>query len=146
VPKSSVLIAIAHYRQPSETTLLMHALRRRLRPFVAFALVAMAALVLLPALGQAFAKSGGGFAEVCTPQGMKWVAVDEGGNAPGSASTHLEHCPWCVPGTAAAPPPADAARAPAPAPGTTLPPRFLQAPRTPHAWAAPRPRGPPVLG
>lgn len=126
----------------------MQALRRRLRPVVVTALVAMASMVLLSAVMHAFAKvAGPGFAEVCTSTGMKWVDLNAGEPSPDDARMPFEDCPWCVPGAAVAPPPAPAAWLPPFEPaGSMLPLRFLEAPRTPHAWAAPRPRGPPALG
>lgn len=121
----------------------MHAVRRHL-PFARWlALVAVAALVLLPTLGHAFAKGGGAFTEICTPQGMKWVSLDDGETAP-APSVHLEHCVFCT--AAVAPPPALCAPPPAAVPGgTAMPPRFLQAPRTAHAWAGAQPRAPPAF-
>lgn len=121
----------------------MQALRRLLPHTRWLALLAAAALVLLPTLGHAFAKGGGSLAEVCTPQGLKWVPLDDGETTP-APSVHLEHCVFCA--TAVAPPPAvPAARALPVAGNTPVPPRFLSAPRTPHAWASARPRGPPTL-
>ncbi len=121
----------------------MNAMRRHL-PFARWlALLAVAALVLLPTLGHAIAQGGSGFAEVCTPQGVKWVPLGGGQSAP-APSVHLEHCVFCT--AAAAPPPALPAALPAVAPaGTTMPPRFLQAPRTAHAWASAQPRAPPTV-
>jgi len=105
----------------------------------------MLALALLPTLSHALAGSSSGFAEVCTPQGMKVVALAEGQQQPATASLHLEHCPYCVAGFAGAPLPPAALALPLPAQAAALaPPRFLQAPRTLFAWAAAQPRGPPI--
>lgn len=121
----------------------MHTVRRHLPLTRWLALLAVAALVLLPTLGHALAKGGGGLAEVCTPQGVKLVTLDDGETTP-APSVHLEHCVFCAAG--AAPLPAQPALAlPAPMGGTQMPPRFLQAPRTAHAWASANPRAPPVL-
>lgn len=121
----------------------MGLLRRHLHRTRWLAWLAVAALVLLPTLGHAFAKGGGGFAEVCTPTGMKLVPLDDGAATP-DPSVHLEHCVFCA--AAAAPPPATPDGVlPSPPAGTEHPPRFLHAPRTPHAWASANPRAPPVL-
>jgi hypothetical protein len=91
----------------------MEILRRRLRAAAWLALAAMGALALLPALSHARAFGAGSgihWVEVCTPQGVRWVAATaETGTgtstststpaasptAPVSAAGHLEHCPWC---------------------------------------------------
>ena len=105
----------------------------------------MLALALLPTLSHALAGSGSGFAEVCTPQGMKVVTLADGEQRPSSASLHLEHCPYCVAGVgAAALPPAPLAIPLPPAEPALQPPLFLQAPHTLFAWAAAQPRGPPI--
>ncbi len=107
-------------------------------------------MALLPTLSHAMARAAGtagsGYAEVCTPQGMKLVALNDGETAPDSAALQLEHCPWC---TAAvgdlAPPPALQGASPQPAGQLLLPPLFLRGPRTLHAWLLASPRAPPVL-
>lgn len=115
------------------------------------ALVAMLALALLPSVSHAlaYARGGAAWAEVCTPQGMRLVAVDAAQAAdagtPVQAAGHLEHCPLCVLGGDAPPlPPAGAATVPLPLAGAELPPLFLQAPRTLFAWRSAQPRGPPT--
>ena len=57
----------------------LNTLRRRLPLCTWFAILAMLALALLPTVSHAVAHGQGSrsaWAEVCTPQGMKWVAVD----------------------------------------------------------------------
>lgn len=128
--------------------------RRHQRLLTWFALVAVLAMALLPTLSHALALArgdAGRWAEVCTPQGMRLVAVDLTLDAAGDGATglptaagHLEHCPLCALGVGAmAPPPA-----PTPAlwllPARAAPsPAFLHAPRTPQAWCTAQPRGPP---
>lgn len=128
----------------------MNTARRHLRFATWLALLAIAALALLPTLTHALARSAGvggnGFAEVCTPQGMKLVALADGETAPSSAALHLEHCAYCTSACAVVDlPPASLTLAlPAVAGLTLLPPLFLHAPRTPHAWASANPRAPPA--
>jgi hypothetical protein len=122
----------------------LNTVRHHLRLGTWLALVAMLALALLPTVSHALARSGSGFAEVCTPQGMKVVALADGEQQPSSAAMHLEHCPYCaVAGTAAALPPAPLVLPLPPAEAALQPPLFLQAPSTLFAWAAAQPRGPP---
>ena len=115
------------------------------------ALVAMLALALLPTLSHAlaFARGGAAWAEVCTPQGMRLVAVDAAQaaadpDAPAQAAGRLEHCPLCALGAdlPALPPAAPAALA-LPLAAAEPPPLFLHAPRTLFAWHSAQPRGPP---
>ncbi len=110
----------------------------------------MLALVLLPTLGKAMAFGAGStaWAEVCTPQGVRVVALDAAGGeateqAGAPASAHLEHCALCL--LSAQPlmlPPAGAAL-PASEGVPTLPRLYLPAQGTPHAWRSAWPRGPP---
>ena len=107
-------------------------------------------MALLPTLSHAMARAAGtagsGYAEVCTPQGMKLVALNDGETAPDSAALQLEHCPWCTaaPGDLAPPPVRHSADLP-PAGTLLLPPLFLHGPRTLHAWLLASPRAPPIL-
>lgn len=83
--------------------------------------------------------------ELCTLDGPVWV--DEQGvpvDAGGLALSGLEHCPFCATHAgsfalpaAAFPPLPQAERV------AFLPPRFLSAPRTAHAWLQAYPRAPP---
>lgn len=141
----------------------MQSIRPHLRRLSWLALVSLLALALLPTLSHALAharaaaagQSHDGWAEVCTPQGTRVLALQdpvargepapaEGENPPHGAQGHFEHCPYCAPsGTALA-------GAPAPMPalvlplGSAAPPApFRHAPRTRHAWRGPQPRGPP---
>ena len=115
------------------------------------ALVAVLAMALLPTLSHAlsFARGDAGrWAEVCTPQGMRLVAVDDAAGAADAtlptANSHLEHCPLCALGAGAmAPPPAPLAMLWLPLAGAEPPPAFLHAPRTAFAWRSAQPRGPP---
>lgn len=128
--------------------------RRRslLRRLSWIALLATLSLALLPTLGKAMAFGAGGgtgWAEVCTPQGVRLVAL--GDEAPAEprgvapAEAHLEHCALCF---LSAQPPLLPPQPPACAPATGLsdeaPRLFLHAPRTLHAWRGASPRGPPL--
>ncbi len=123
---------------------------RRLRLPAWIALVAMLALALLPTVSHAlaFARGGAAWAEVCTPQGMKVVAVDaaQAGGEPVLAAGHLEHCPLCaLAADHAAPPPAAPVVLALPAGRMLMPAAFLHAPRTLFAWRSAQPRGPPSI-
>lgn len=77
----------------------MDALRRRLRTVTWFALVAMWALALAPAVSHALAPAGGEvgpWAEVCTPQGLQRVEPgDEGLVRPATEAGVIAHCAFC---------------------------------------------------
>lgn len=123
---------------------------RRRRNIAWLALVAMLAMALLPTVSHALAFAQNGkstWAEICTPQGMKVVAV---ATAPGDegapAAAHLEHCPYCAQtATMLGMPPAPAALAAFPVAGIEPPALFLHAPRTLFVWVAAQPRAPPFL-
>jgi hypothetical protein len=124
--------------------------RSSLRRVAWLALLAVLAMGLLPTVSHALALKRGGsaWAEVCTPQGMRLVAVDSDDSpAPLQASGHLEHCPLCaLQGMdASAPPPARTSVLMLPVQRLGLPPLFLQAPATLHAWRTAQPRGPPTV-
>ena len=122
----------------------MNAFRRHLQLGTWLALVAMLALALLPTVSHALAGEGRGFAEICTPQGMKVLALTDG-EQPSTASVHLEHCPYCTvgPGDVAPPPPAPQAMAALAVGFQATPPLFGAAPRRLFAWALASPRAPP---
>lgn len=113
----------------------------------------MLALALLPTVSHALAFAHGGksnWAEICTPQGMKLVALDDAPGAadtpPAQAGSHLDHCPYCgLSGHATGLPPAPAAVPGLPAGADAVPRLFLQAPRTLFAWRSAQPRGPPLI-
>lgn len=125
------------------------------------ALLAVFALALAPTVSRllaAHAGSASAWAEICTPQGTRWIAlaadgvsadaaVDPQATPPGSSvdTLHLEHCPLCGLGAHAPVLPTAALTWQAPAAGRALmPPLFSQAPRPLFAWAAAQPRGPPA--
>ncbi|MCM0608141.1 MAG: DUF2946 domain-containing protein [Ideonella sp. WA131b] len=119
------------------------------------ALVAIFAVSLLPTVSQLLAAVVADDtyrAEICTPQGLRWVSLAEPGapaNAaePGSKAGHTEHCPLCRLQHDAPPMPAPAlAWRVAPAGPAYVPTRFLTAPHTAHTWRSAQPRGPPLLG
>jgi hypothetical protein len=124
----------------------------RRRHIAWLALFAMLAMAMLPTLSHALALARGDIAwtEICTPQGMRVVAVSDESGAPApdpiSAAVHLEHCPYCAQsaGTLGMPP-APAGVMPLPVAGAELPALFLQAPHTLHAWRSAQPRAPPAL-
>lgn len=103
----------------------------------------MWALALLPTLSQALASATGerAWAEVCTAQGTRWVALDDAAPDPASAGV-FEHCPFCGAAPALGLPPAPVAwllasalHEPAVAAGLAAPKRL--------AGVQARPRGPP---
>ncbi|MFE8644299.1 DUF2946 domain-containing protein [Sphingomonas sp. NCPPB 2930] len=121
---------------------------KRILSWVACLAILMSSLA--PAISHALrAGSGGNWIEVCSVTGSKLVRVDDGAGktAPDLPSHNLlDHCPYCaLHATAFAPPPAPMAGLPASALSFELPPLFLSAPRTLHAWRTSRPRGPPAL-
>jgi hypothetical protein len=122
------------------------------------ALLAIWALSLVPTVSQllaAAAPDGSVRAEICTPQGLRWVtlvAVDELADGPAGtpadtlAAAHSDHCPLCRLQHDAPPLPLATALSHEPAPGPAfVPSLFLQAPHTLHAWRSAQPRGPPLL-
>jgi hypothetical protein len=120
--------------------------RRHLRFANWLALVAMLALSLLPTVSHALAHPGSGFVEVCTPQGMKLVALADGEKQPSNSALHLEHCGYCSASFNAVVMPALPPALPQlQTLGTQAPPLFLQAPRTLFAWRSAQPRGPPFI-
>lgn len=130
--------------------------RTRQRLTLWLALLAMCFGVLAPTVSHALAASGSStWVEVCTAQGMRWVALadqaspaDSGpADASGGPAAHLEHCPAChAAGVGLAPPPAPLLWTPLPALREGLPRRFEQAPRTAHAWQPVQARAPPAQG
>jgi hypothetical protein len=135
----------------------MSTLRRHAALPTWFVLLAIWALSLVPTVSQllaAAAPEGSVRAEICTPQGLRWVtlvAVDESApvstTAPGEIPTasHTDHCPLCRLQHDAPPLPV-ATALPEPALGPAfVPSLFLHAPHTLPAWRRAQPRGPPLL-
>jgi Protein of unknown function (DUF2946) len=123
--------------------------RRHLLSISWLALLAMCALALAPTVSHALAKARGStqWTEVCTPQGMRLVALDAQTTPEQQPAVggHLEHCPWCGVGSiSAGMPPAPPAVLPPAQPLRFVPPLFLQARQTPFVWAPAQPRGPPA--
>lgn len=115
----------------------------------------MLALAMLPTVSRAMASAqgdGSGWIEVCTAQGMMRMALDgatgdlpSGPVPPGSASGHLDHCPYCsLTAQAVGLPPAPPLAPDLSACAGHLPPLFLLAPRTLFAWSSAQPRAPPA--
>ncbi|HEV8689512.1 MAG TPA: DUF2946 domain-containing protein [Ideonella sp.] len=124
----------------------MLTLRHHLRGLATIAFVAIFALALLPTVSRLLAHATGSsaWAEICTPRGLKALSLDEGQKAPATAAAHLDHCPLCgLAGSALAPPPIAVVWQTL-APARAMPRLFGAAPRPLHAWAAGRPRGPPM--
>ncbi|WP_248281855.1 DUF2946 domain-containing protein [Parazoarcus communis] len=124
------------------------ALRQRL--MASIALFAMLLSALAPAISQAmvpvFEANGLALVEICTSQGMQWVAVDAAEREQGQGDmADMASCPYCCPhaGTFALPPP-DTAGPGLVHPDLLLPPLFYLAPRPLFAWAASHPRAPPL--
>jgi hypothetical protein len=130
------------------------------------ALAAMWLLALVPTVSHALAvqraaANGVAWTEVCTPQGMRLIAVDASGDLvepgasdpgaptptpdmPVSTGGHLEHCAWCAPSLTPPLPVALTVHEPAVGPSPPLPAAFLHAPTTAHVWACANPRAPPA--
>jgi hypothetical protein len=112
--------------------------------------MAALSMAVMPTLAHALAfANGDDTTQICTPQGMKIVSLDpwsaEEGGAPTSQAS-LDHCPYGMLASGAAPLPASPSQWHAQAAGTAeAPPAFFQAPRTLFAWASAQPRAPPVL-
>jgi hypothetical protein len=117
--------------------------RAHLRRHGWIALLAIWALALLPTLSQALASATGerAWAEVCTAQGTRWVALDDAAPEPGPASV-LEHCPFCGGTPALGLPPVPAAWRLAAADHEQPITAGVAAPK-PLAGLQARPRGPP---
>ena len=86
--------------------------------------------------------------EICSASGPKFVQADAGSSnqpAKNSAAHPMEHCPYCsLHASALGMPPAPLLVLPVIA-VRDVPPAFLSAPSTLHAWRAAQPRGPPFL-
>jgi Protein of unknown function (DUF2946) len=109
--------------------------------------LAVFALAMLPSLSRVVnASMQSGWVEICSAQGMRWVAPDgtlsERGPG-GQSAAHGEHCPLCGSAAAVALPGASAT-APLPVAATDfVAPLFLHAPRPLFAWSFAQPRAPP---
>jgi hypothetical protein len=113
----------------------------------ALAWMALFALTLLPSLSRVVnATTQSGWFEVCSAQGMRWVAPDGtlSQRGPGGQSAAQgEHCPLCG-GAGAAPLPSMRATVlPAAFETGFVAPLFLYAPRPLFAWFCAQPRAPP---
>ncbi|MBL8359589.1 MAG: DUF2946 domain-containing protein [Rubrivivax sp.] len=117
------------------------------------ALLAIGAATQMPSIARAVAYARGDsptWVEVCSAQGSRLVALTADAetaapDAPAAVHEPLDHCPWCsLSAHAALPPAAPAAWTPLRGLSERVPERFLSAARTPHPWAAARPRGPPA--
>ena len=113
------------------------------------ALSALLAAALMPALAQALGRTpGDGAVEICTPQGMKWLAVGDlaDDKLPSTAAGSLDHCPFCSLGSnLPALPGSPAAWAPPVGSVDVHSERFHRAARAPHAWRSAQPRAPPIV-
>jgi hypothetical protein len=113
------------------------------------ALMAILFSAVAPSISHALAASAGKsvFAEICSVDGAKVVALDAGGSRQpdGDPLHHLEHCPYCAThgGTLALPPPAVFEFAVVGGPDLH-PSLFYHAPAPLFAWSGARPRGPPA--
>ena len=123
----------------------LHRTHKRATTWIAILAVLMMALA--PLISQA-AGAERAWQEICGTNGSRWVQAD--GSAPAkptdtSAAHHLDHCPYCsVHASALGMPPAPLAVLAA-SRYLEMPPAFLAAPRTLHAWRTAQPRGPPRL-
>jgi len=112
----------------------------------------MFALALVPTVSHALAAASGqnNWTEVCTPQGMRFIAMS--GTAgldepvPIGAEAAIEHCSYCAQSAGhLGMPPAEPGAAPTPHADDALPALFLHAPRTLPVWRSAQPRAPPVV-
>lgn len=114
------------------------------------AVLAILAAALAPAISHALAaENGTAWVEVCSTAGAKWVQAGDDSSlpdeAPGAAHP-FEHCPCCaMHADLAVVPAAPTVAQPTPALPQLVPPAFLAAPRTLHAWRIAQSRAPPRL-
>ena len=112
------------------------------------AIIAFLVGSLLPSLSQALqTREGGGWTEVCTALGSKWVHESDGVPSDSKPTNlqSLEHCPYCaLHANALALPPSEWACPVDAAVGHEVPGRVLAAARARHAWAGALPRAPPL--
>lgn len=129
------------------------ALRHPLRQLSWIALLAIFGLSLAPTISHALAAASGqsAYTEICTPQGTRLVALDEGAalKPPTTPLTpslgHLDHCPLCgLAGHAPALAPTLLVWLPDGGLSHAVPHLFLQAPRPLFAWAPSQARAPPL--
>jgi len=115
--------------------------------------VAVVALAVVPTLSRAWGLDVGSvkapaLVEVCTIDGLRMVPGDGGqlsSHTPAHHADVFERCAHCVLGAAPVMPlPAVPVWQPADLRAQALPPLYLQAPHTLHAWACAQPRAPPV--
>jgi len=122
-------------------------LRRR---FALLTSLMMLAAALMPTLAHAFDTADGvRWTEICTPHGIKKVAVPQADGAskqlPTSLSGALDHCPFCSLGSHSPALPASPLRLSTPdAARHENAELFYPAPHTSLVWCAAQPRAPPV--
>lgn len=121
-------------------------LRQRVTAWIATLAILLAALV--PTISQAAYHVSGDalWLEVCTAYGIQRVAVDADPQSPGdTASLLAEHCSYCSFHSGGPTLTSRAAALPILSDGdVVVTARNLHFPRPPLAWAASRPRAPPV--
>lgn len=122
--------------------------RQRLHIWIACFAILLNALV--PSISHALnaLQAHGPRIEICTADGVKYVAAD--GSAPAGSPLdamlhHIEHCPYCV-GDASAPPlPATfASQLTMTSTLAPLPPLFYLSPQPLFSWSQSHPRAPPA--
>jgi Protein of unknown function (DUF2946) len=112
------------------------------------AILAVLLASLAPTLAHAFRSDAGvSWIEVCTTQGAKWIQAGDDTPERAPATAHvIDHCPYCSLHTPTLALPPTATPAPALLPlSHEVPPAFLAAPRTLHAWVSAQPRAPPLF-
>jgi hypothetical protein len=113
------------------------------------ALVAVLGFALLPTLSRAMAFAADSpWTEICTPQGMKWVAADAAADAAGEGAptlaAALDHCALCaMAGDATAVLHCGATPGLLPPASAQAPATWRQAALAQRAWRSAQPRGPP---
>lgn len=130
----------------------MSSLRRQLRHLSWVAFFAIFGLVVAPTVSHALAHAQDGtlWAEVCTPQGAKWVWLADVGDlgdadSPPAPVGGMDHCPLCgLAGSAPAVPPASVSLIVPAGPSHSLRARFQPALHPQSPWTAAQPRAPPA--
>ncbi|MBV8380530.1 MAG: DUF2946 domain-containing protein [Paucibacter sp.] len=111
------------------------------------AILAVLMMAFAPLISQAVGADAA-WQEICGADGARWVSADGASNgepAQKSAAHPLDHCPYCsLHVSVLGMPPAPLVALPAQL-DRDVPPAFLAAPRTLHAWRTAQPRGPPFL-
>jgi hypothetical protein len=123
--------------------------RACLKRLTALSWLAVFALTLLPSLARVVnAATPGGWVQVCSAQGMRWVAPDGSLSElgpDGQRASPGEHCPLCGGGGAVALPTPTVASRPVAFSTDFTAAQLVRAPRLLFVWSSAQPRAPPPL-